>query len=108
MHTYLIGQLEEVRPVERKNKNGELISMIDVMVTFTSRDLQGYLVKSTDTLSYPADLLSKFSPFKGKFIAIPHVFLTTKTGNYLFPDQNMSFLTFDRDPLLTVEVKKVS
>ena len=106
MHTYLVGLLEEVRPVERKNKqSGEILHFVDVMVTFTSRDMDGYLVKSTDTLTYPSDMEPKFKPLKGKYVAIPHVFLTTKNGNYLLPDNKMSFLTFDKDPLLSVASK---
>ena len=104
MHTYLIGLLEEVRPVERKNKQtGEVSHLVDVMITFSSKDTDGYLVKSTDTISYPVEMQAKLTPLKGKFIAIPHIFLTTQKGNYLLPDNKMSFLTFDKDPLLSTK-----
>lgn len=101
MHVYLIGLLEEVRPVERKDKKTqEMKPMIDVTITFSSKDNDGYLVKSTETLSYSSEMKPKFDPLKGKFIAIPHVFITTPNGNYLFPDEKMQFFTFDKDPLL--------
>jgi len=107
MHTYLVGLLEEVRPVERKDKKtGEIKHLIDVMVTFSSKDNDGYLVKSTETLPYPLEMKPKFDPLKGKFIAIPHVFITTSNGNYLFPDEKMQFFTFDKDPLLFPSVSK--
>ncbi|KFL34349.1 MULTISPECIES: hypothetical protein [unclassified Sulfurospirillum] len=107
MHVYLIGLLEEVRPVERKDKkSGEMKPLIDVTITFSSKDNEGYLVKSTETLSYPVEMKLKFDPLKGKFIAVPHVFITTSNGNYLFPDEKMQFFTFDKDPLLQPPASK--
>lgn len=100
MHTFLVGLLEEVRPVSRTNKKtGELTHSIDATITFESRDLEGYLIKSTENVNFPAELQPKLQPYKGKFIAIPHVFINTPGGSWLFPDSKMAFQAFDKNPL---------
>lgn len=102
MHTYLVGLLEEVRPVQRKNKQtGEILHSIDATITFSSRDRHGYLVKSTENVNFETGLMPKLEPYKQKYIAIPYVFITSRTGNYLFPDDKMDFISFDKDPFLS-------
>ena len=40
---------------------------------------------------------------KGKYIAVPYVVLNTPKGTYVFPDENMKYKIFDKNPF---EVKK--
>lgn len=107
MYTYLIGYCDEVRPLTRfDKKSGETISTIDVTVTFESNDQDGYLIKSTETISFDAKLKPKFDSVKGKFIAIPYRFLNTRTGAYMFPDDSLDFQVFSKNPFISKEVTK--
>lgn len=107
MYTYLIGYCDEVRPLTRVDKkSGETISTIDVTVTFESNDQDGYLIKSTETISFDAKLKPKFDSVKGKFIAIPYRFLNTRTCAYMFPDDSLDFQVFSKNPFISKEVTK--
>jgi len=104
MTTFLIAQVDEVRPLSRKDKTtGQINSLSQVTATFQAKDSEGYLVKSSENITFPIDLLSKLQSTKGKFIAIPYATINTKNGTFTFPDDNLDFQVFDKNPL---EVKK--
>lgn len=106
MYTYLVGFCDEVRPLSRVDKKtGEVFSSIDVTVTFESQDLQGYLIKSTETINYDFSMKSKLDSIKGKYIAIPYRFLNTRTGAYMFPDDNLDFQVFLSNPFANEKSK---
>lgn len=106
MYTYLIGFCDEVRPLSRVDKKtGEVLMSIDVTITFESRDQQGYLIKSTETVNFDHTLKPKFDAVKGQYIGIPYRFITTKMGNYMFPDDSLDFQVFKENPFLKEPVK---
>lgn len=109
MYTYLIGFCDEVRPLSRVDKKtGEVINSIDVTITFESKDQHGYLIKSTETISFDHTLKSKFDFVKGQYIAIPYRFINTRTGAYMFPDDSLDFQVFKENPFSKEIISKSS
>ena len=101
MHTFLIGQILEVRPISRTNKStGELISTIDVTIQSILQDKDNFNVINTEVVSYPFNMRPKFDAIKGKYIAIPYKYSSYKDSSYFFPDANLNFVIFDSDPFL--------
>ena len=100
MTSFFIGKVDEVRPVSRKDKTTGQVSMsAQLTATFESRDNEGYKVKSTENISFPIDLLSGLQQAKDKYIVIPYTTINTKNGTYTFPDDNLEFQVFDKNPL---------
>lgn len=53
MITYLIGLVDEVRPVKNTNRQtGEITQTLEVTVTYSSHDLEGYKVKDTEIFTF--------------------------------------------------------
>ncbi|PSM52714.1 hypothetical protein CBLAS_0831 [Campylobacter blaseri] len=101
MYTYLIGLVDEVRPISRTDKKtGEVLNSIDVTITFEGHDTKGYLIKNTETVNFDFFLRAKFDEVKGKYIGIPYRFLNTRTGAYMFPDDSMDFQVFENNPFV--------
>ena len=99
MHTFLVGQILEVRPVTKTNKStGEVTSTIDVTVQSVLKDKNNYNVYSSQTIQYSFELKPKFDLLKGKFIAIAYRYLSTSKGIYFFADDDMNFIVFDENP----------
>lgn len=106
MTTFFIGLVDEVRPMQRKNKETGVVSMsLELTATFESRDKDGYLVKATQQIQMDMADMATLSNAKGKFILIPYMTINTKGGTYTFPNDAMGFQIFDKNPL---EVKKVA
>ena len=104
MTSFFVGQVDEVRPISRKDKTSGVVAMsTQLTATFEVIDTEGYKVKSTEDITFPIDLLGSLQAVKGKFIAIPYKTINTKNGTYTFPDDNLNFSTFERNPF---EVKK--
>ncbi|MDY0194395.1 MAG: hypothetical protein RBR93_12875 [Aliarcobacter butzleri] len=105
MTTFFIGILEEVRPVNRKNKDtGVVTSSLEVTVTFDTKDKQGYLVKGTEQIQMDMSDFQILTSAKGKYLVIPYQTINTKNGTYTFPNDSLGFQIFDKNPL---EIKKV-
>ena len=104
MTSFFVGKVDEVRPISRKDKtSGQLTMSTQLTATFEVTDNDGYLVKSTEDISFSIDLLGGLQAVKGKFIAIPYKTINTKNGTYTFPDDNLNFLTFDKNPFEQVK-----
>lgn len=102
MTTFFVGQVDEVRPTSRKDKTtGQVQMSATLTATFETMDNEGYLNKSTENISFPIDLLGSLQSTKGKYIAIPYMYISTKSGNYLFPDDGLKFSVFDKHPFAT-------
>jgi len=100
MITFYVGQLEEVRPVNRKNKEtGVVTTSLEATVTFDTKDKEGYLVKSTEQIQMEMSDFKVLSESKGKFIVVPYLTINTKNGTYTFPSDTLSFQIFDKNPL---------
>lgn len=104
MITFYVGQLEEVRPQNRKNKEtGVVTTSLEATVTFETKDKEGYLVKSTEQIQMEMSDIKALTDAKGKFIVIPYLTINTKNGTYTFPSDSLGFQIFDKNPL---ELKK--
>lgn len=104
MITFFIGQLEEVRPNNRKNKEtGVVTTSLEATVTFQTNDKEGYLVKSTEQIQMEMSDFKTLSDSKGKFIVIPFLTINTKNGTFTFPSDSLTYQIFDKNPF---ELKK--
>ena len=104
MITFFIGQLEEVRPQNRKNKEtGVVTTTLEATVTFETKDKDGYLVKATEQIQMEMSDFQALTQAKGKFIVIPYLTINTKNGTYTFPSDSLGYQVFDKNPL---EIKK--
>jgi hypothetical protein len=100
MTTFFIGQVDEVRPITRKNKDtGVVTTLSQLTATFQSTDNEGFLVKTTENITFPIEALGGLQSTKGKFIVVPYLTLNTKGGTFTFPDDNLSFQVFEKNPL---------
>jgi len=100
MTTFFIGQVDEVKPVNRKDKTtGQVTMSAFLTATFSSVDNEGYLNKSTENISFSIDKLGALQAAKGKYIVIPYTTINTKSGTYTFPDDSLSFSVMDSNPL---------
>ena len=100
MITYLIGLVDEVRPVKNTNRQtGEITQMLEVTVTYSSHDLEGYKVKDTEILRLPITEREKWQAFKDKFVGIPYRFISAgQRGNFLIVADDIQIETFDKSP----------
>lgn len=105
MTTFFLGTVDEVRPVQRKNKETGVITMLlQLTATFETRDKEGYLVKSTQDIQMEINDLAVLTAAKGKYILIPYMTVNTKGGTYTFPNEAMGFQVFDKNPFAQQKV----
>ena len=103
MVTYFLGLIREAKIVERKAKDtGALSYHTDLLVRLETTDKDGFLVESSESFQLPQSDYNKLRDAKGKFIAIPHATINTKNGTFTFPDDKISYIIFDRDPLIPI------
>lgn len=100
MITYLIGLVDEVRPVKNTNRQtGEITQTLEVTVTYSSHDLEGYKVKDTEILRLPITEREKWQAFKDKFVGIPYRFISAgQRGNFLIVAEDIQVEIFDKSP----------
>ena len=108
MNSYFIGKVDEVQPVDRKNKDtGQVTMFAQLTVTFEATNTKGFLVKSTENIQLDINQLGQLQNAKGKFIAVPYTTINTKAGTYTFPDDNLEYIVLDKNPL-EIPVKKTA
>ena len=100
MITYLIGLVDEVRPVKNTNRQtGEITQTLEVTVTYSSHDLEGYKVKDTEILRLPITDREKWQGFKDRFVGIPYRFISAgQCGNFLIVAEDIQVEIFDKSP----------
>lgn len=104
MTTFFIGLVDEVRPVQRKNKETGVVTMsLQLTATFETRNKEGYLIKSTQDIQMDMSDMNSLVLAKGKYILIAYMTISGKNGTFTFPDDGMSFQVFDKNPF---EIKK--
>eukprot|EP01029_Cantina_marsupialis_P022750 TRINITY_DN5575_c0_g1_i2.p2 TRINITY_DN5575_c0_g1~~TRINITY_DN5575_c0_g1_i2.p2 ORF type:complete len:112 (-),score=21.70 TRINITY_DN5575_c0_g1_i2:524-859(-) len=108
MRNYLlIGQIKGAKVVTRTDKTTKQVTATcEVIIQYEDFDKDGELVLDTDTIQFPVDELDNFKKNLNKFVVVPHLFLTTKSGTYLFPDENMNYHIFNSNPLIPVVTEK--
>ncbi len=99
MTTFLIGQIQGVKQQERKKSDGSSQTFALVAVFNQFFDSEGFPVTVSENVQFPIDHYSTLTGYKGKYIAIPYTSLSTKNGNYIFPNSDMQYLVFDKNPL---------
>lgn len=105
----LIGQVKGAKVVTRKDKQTQqVIGNCEVIVQYEDYDKNGELVLDTDTIQFDVNELDNFKANINKFIVVPYIFLVTKGGTYMFPDDNMNYHFYDTNPLIVKESKKAS
>ncbi|PLY06612.1 MAG: hypothetical protein C0625_08440 [Arcobacter sp.] len=102
----LIGQIKGAKVVTRKDKQTQqTLANTEVIVQYEDYDKNGELVLDTDTVQFPATDVDIFKAHVNKFIVVPYIFLATKGGTYMFPDDNMNYHFYDTNPLLIKDSK---
>ena len=98
MTTFLIGQIKGVKQQEKKVANGssQFFTLVNVFNQFEDKD--GFPVTISENVQFPLDSYVTLQANKGKYIAIPYLSLTTKNGNYIFPNSDMGYFLFDKNP----------
>ena len=98
MTTFLIGQIMGVKQQERKKADGgsQVFTLINVFHQLY--DLEGFPVTISENVQFPIEHLNTLQGYKGKYIAIPYTSLSTKNGNYMFPNSDVQYLIFDKNP----------
>jgi len=88
----LIGQIKGAKVATRKDKvTQQTIANCEVIVQYEDYDKEGELVLDTDTIQFSVDELENFKSNRNKFVVIPYIFLATKNGTYVFPDDSMHY-----------------
>ncbi|WP_456479657.1 hypothetical protein [Nautilia sp.] len=98
MTTFLIGQIMGVKQQTRNKSDGTSQTFTLVNVFNQLQDNEGFPVTVSENVQFPIDHYMTLMGYKGKFIAIPYTSLTTKNGNYIFPNADMQYLIFDKNP----------
>jgi hypothetical protein len=97
---HMFGKLDEVKPVEHKNKNtGKIEYSTQLTVEFIAYDEKGYKVKSVENIQVDEDEFDRFDAHIDKYIMVTHKIINAKSGTFIFPDVDMPILTFDKNPL---------
>lgn len=107
---FAIGQIKGAKAVSRTDKTtGVQTHTTEVIVQLEDYDKNGDLILDTDNISFPISELPKFKENLQKFIAVPYIFLNTKNGSYMFPDDGMQYHIYDYNPLVppTKQEKKI-
>jgi hypothetical protein len=98
MTTFLIGQIKGVKQQERRKSDGttQVFTLINVFLELYDKD--GFPVTISENVQFPLEEYLNLSQNKGKYIAIPYTSLSTKNGNYIFPNSDLQYFIFDKNP----------
>lgn len=107
MTTHMIGQLLEVKPVERTDRKTEKVSYsTDVTLMFDGLDEEGYKNISVETINIDEDYREELEDKKGKYVSIAYISRTSQYGTTFFPDRSMPVMVLDRNPFDYSKFKK--
>ena len=100
MTSFFIGQILEVKPTERMDKNTRTkVFNTEVTVMFDGYDEEGYRVPSIENAQLADHQYDLLKDKLGKFIAIPYMTIHTKQGTYTFPNDAIAPLVLDSNPV---------
>ena len=99
MTTYLIGLIKVAKQGYRKDKEGVLTYHTEVTVMSEGVDKNGELDINLSKIQLPIDDLTKLKSSVGKYILVPYKTITAKSGTYTFPDDDLPYIIYDKDPL---------
>ncbi len=104
---FYIGQIKGAKLVSRQDKQTkQTTASSEVIVQYEDFDNNGDLVLQTQPLQFPADRLQEFKDNLNKYVAIPHIFLSTPKGTWIFPNEDMKIQFYDVSPLIPQVIKK--
>ena len=107
MTTHLIGQLVEVKPIEKEDyKTNKVKYSTDLTIMFDGLDEDGYRKVSVETINVDADYREQLEDKIGKTIALAYNTMIAKSGTYTYPDSTMPVLVLDKNPLDYSKFKK--
>ena len=96
----MIGKLDEVKPVEHKNKNtGKIEYSTQLTIEFSAYDAKGYRVKTVENIQVDEDEQDRFDGLIDKFLCVTFKIINAKSGTFIFPDSDMPILDFEKNPL---------
>ena len=98
MTTFLIGQVKGIKQQERRKSDGsvQVFTLVNVFLELT--DKEGFPVTVSENVQFPLEEYVKLMQYKGKYIAIPYTSLSTRNGNYIFPNSDLQYFIFDKNP----------
>ena len=104
---FYIGQIKGVKLVSRQDKQTkQTTTNAEVIIQYEDHDNNGDLVLETQSLQFSAERLQDFKDNLNKFVSIPHIYLSTPKGTWVFPNEDMKTQFFDVSPLIPQVVKK--
>ena len=105
MTTFLIGRIMGVKQQERKKTDGtvQVFTLVNVFNQF--EDKEGFPITISENVQFPLEEFIKLQSNKGKYIAIPYTSLQTKNGMYVFPNYDLGYFIFEKNPF-EMAVKK--
>lgn len=96
-----IGLIKGAKQVSRKNKETkQTILNTEVTILLEDHDVNGELVFETANIQFDIEKLAEFKGNVGKFVSIPHKLINIKSGTYCFPDDDMVYTFYDKNPLI--------
>jgi len=98
MTTFLIGQIRGVKQQERKKTDGTTQVFTLVNVFLELYDKEGFPVTVSENVQFPLEEFVNLMQQKGKYIAIPYTSLNTKNGTYIFPNNDLQYFIFEKNP----------
>lgn len=107
MNYHYIGQIKGAKTTSRKDKVSHVKTYYcEVTVQFEDYDKSGELVLDTQHIQFDINELQGFKDNVNKYISIPYIFLVTKTGSYMFPNDDMPYNVFEQNPLFKINNPK--
>ncbi len=102
MNYLLIGMIRGAKTVTRTDKATKQVNAhCEVTVQFEDYDKQGELVLSVEHINFPISTLDEMKSKLNKFIAVPYQFISTPKGSWLFPNEDMIYSFYDKNPLIS-------
>lgn len=100
MTTFFIGKILEIKYAEREDKaTKKAIHSTQVVVMNDTWDEEGYYTPSIENIQLAEHQYDSLKDSIGKYIAVPYMFLSTKNGSYLFPNDAIAPIVMDKNPV---------
>jgi hypothetical protein len=94
-----VGKVRTVKQIERKNKETKGVDYYTEMtVEFQQEDEKGDDHIETTNFTFPVTALEELKTKKNKFIIVPITNINTAKGTFVFQNDNLPTLYFDKHP----------
>jgi len=100
MTLQLIGQLMEVRPVEKEDKFTKKVTYsTEIQIMFSGIDEEGYKKLTVEAISLDEEYYDALKDKISSYVCVSYSVINTSKGTYVFPDKAMPVLELDKNPL---------